>query len=122
MQRIDGRNQRPFSRGPARRIGAAKHRGADLLLGQMRRFREGRDMHAPFVLALRQGAGAVDDDLALPQGERTPIEQAAGAEFLPGARIARHDAEQQQRRRAAHDPVELPGNLLFIRRLKRRDA
>ena len=54
--------------------------------------------------------------------QRPAVEQAAGAEFLPGARLAGDDAEQHQRRRAAHDAVELLLNLRCIRRLQRRDA
>ncbi len=122
VQRIDGRDQRLFGRRPARSVGIFAHGGADLFVGQMRGFGEGRDMHAPFVLAAGSRAGAVDDDLAFPQGERPAVEQAAGAEFLPGAGIAGHHAEQHQRRRAAHDAVEMRLNLRCIRRLQRRDA
>ena len=41
--------------------------------------------------------------------ERPAIQEAAGAEFFPGAGVAGHDAKQHQRRRAAHDAVELRG-------------
>ena len=47
-----------------------------------------RDMHAPFIFASGERAGAVDHDLALAQGERPAVEQAAAAEFLPGPRLA----------------------------------
>ena len=50
--------------------------------------------------------------------QRAAVQQAAGAEFLPGAGVAGHDAKQQQRRRAAHDAVELRLNLRCIRRLQ----
>ena len=50
------------------------------------------------------------------------VQQAAAAEFLPGAGMAGHDAKQHQRRRAAHDAVELRLDLRRIRRLQRRDA
>ena len=39
--------------------------------------------------------------------QRSAVEQAAGAKFLPGAGVAGHHPEQHQRRRAAHDAVEL---------------
>ena len=122
MQRVSGRNQDLFGLRPTRRSGAAAHRGAHLLLAKLRGLRKGHDMHAPFVLATVQRAGAVDDDLALPQGERPAVEQAAGAEFFPGARLARHDAEQHQRRRAAHDAVELFLDIRCIRRRQRRNT
>ena len=122
MQRVDGGDQRLLGLRPAGLGGGAAHGGADLLFRQFRGNRERRDMHAPFVLATRSRAGAVDDDLALPQGERPAIQQAAGAEFFPGAGIAGHDAKQHQRRGAAHDAVELLGNLGCIGRLQRRDA
>ena len=48
-------------------------------IGKARRGGEGRDMDAPFILASRARAGAVDDDFALAQGERPAVEQAAGA-------------------------------------------
>jgi hypothetical protein len=79
-------------------------------------------MHAPFIFASGQRAGAVDHDLALAQAQRSAIQQAAGAEFIPGPRVAGDDAKQRQRWRAAHDAVELRLNLRRIRRLKRRDA
>ncbi len=116
MQRIDRRDQGLLGRRPAGRIGAALHRGADLLLGEVRGRRECCDMHAPFVLASGQRAGPVDDDFAVPQRQRPAIEQAAGPEFLPGAGVAGDHAEQDQRRRAAHDPVKL---LLKFRRIGR---
>src|SRR5207237_5801836 len=107
MQRIDSPDQCPFAFRPAPSIGAAENGGADLLGREMRGIRERRNMHAPFVLAASQRAGPVDDNLALAQRERTPIEQTASAEFLPGTGVAGHDTEQRQRWRAAHDPVEL---------------
>ena len=122
MQRIDRRDQGLFGLRPARRVGAAQHRGADLLVGEMRGGRKGRDVDAPFIFAPRQRAGAVDDDLALAQGERPLVQQAAGAEFLPGPRMAGDDAKQHQRRRAAHDAVELSLDFRLIRRLQRRNA
>ena len=69
-----------------------------------------------------QRAGAIDHDLALAQGERPGIEQAAGAELVPGARMARHHPEQRQRRGAAHDAVELRLDLRGIRRDERGDT
>ena len=122
MQRVDRRDQGLLGRGPARRIGFAEHGGADLLVGQLCGRREGRDMHAPFIFASGARAGAVDDDFALAQAERPLVEQAAGAEFLPGPGVAGDDPEQGQRRLAAHDAVELPLDFRLIRRLKRRNA
>ena len=122
MQRIDGCDQDLLGGRPARRVGGAKHRGADLFVGQVRGGGKCRDMHAPFIFASGQRAGAVDHDLALTQGERTAVQKAAGAEFLPGPRIGGYDAKQGQRRRAAHDPVELLLDLRRIRRLQRRNA
>ena len=89
MQRVDRRDQRLLGRRPAGVGGFAEHGGADLFVGQVRGFREGRDMDAPFIFAAGSRAGAVDDDLALAQAERPAVEQAAGAEFLPGARRGR---------------------------------
>ncbi len=79
-------------------------------------------MDAPFVLATGARAGAVDDDFALSQAERAAVEQAAGGKFLPGPRAARDGAKQHERRRAAHDAVELLLDLRGIRRLQRRKA
>ncbi len=67
MQRIDRSEQGLLGRRPARRIGIVKHRGADLLLGEVGGIGEGCDMHAPFVFASGQRTGPVDDDLAFPQ-------------------------------------------------------
>jgi len=50
MQRIDSRDQRLIGWRPARGIGAIKHGGADLDVGQMGGLRKRRDMHAPFVI------------------------------------------------------------------------
>jgi hypothetical protein len=86
----------------------------------MRGLGEDRDVDAPFVFASRPRAGAVDDDLAFAQRQRPAVQQTAGAEFLPGAWLAGDHAEQHQRRRAPHDPVELLLNLRCIRRLQRR--
>ncbi len=122
VQRVDRRDQRRFGLRPARRIGVAVDRGANLVPGQARRLGEDGDMHAPLVFAPVQRAGAVDHDLALPQAQRTVVEQAAGAEFLPGPRMPGHDAEQHQRRRTAHDAVELGLNLRGIGWRERRDA
>ena len=122
MQRIDGRDHRLLGRRPARRIRRPLHRGADLLVGEMCGGGEGRDVHAPFIFARVQRAGAVDHDLALPQGERSAIQETAGAEFLPGPRMPRHHPEQHQRRRAAHDAVELLLNAGRVRRIERCDA
>src|SRR3954463_8973698 len=83
VQRVDGRDQRLLGLRPASVRGGAAHGGADLFISQFRGGRKRRDMHTPFVLASRSRAGAVDDDLALPQGERPAIQEAAGAEFLP---------------------------------------
>jgi hypothetical protein len=83
---------------------------------------EGHDMHAPFIFASVQRAGAVDHDFPLPQRQRPAVQQAAAAEFLPGAGMAGHDAEQHQWRCAAHDPVELLPDFGRIRRLQRRNA
>src|ERR1700733_6684392 len=81
MQGVDSGNERPFGRRPARRIGAFVHGGANLFLGQTGGLREGRYMHAPLVLAARQRASAVDDNLAFPQRERTAIEEAPARNF-----------------------------------------
>ena len=88
----------------------------------MRGSGEGRDVHVPFVLAGIQRAGAIDHDLALAQGERTAVQETAGAEFFPGAGMPRHDPEQHQRRRTAHDAVELLLDVGRVRRLQRRNA
>jgi hypothetical protein len=121
VQRIDGCDQRLLGGRPARRVGLAEHRGADLFVGQVRGSGKRCDMHAPFVLAFGQRAGAIDDDFALAQRQRAAVEQAAGAELLPGARAAGQHPEQRQRRRAAHDAVELQLDLRRVRRLERRD-
>ena len=122
VQRIDRRDQRLLGIRPARCGGFTEYRGADLLVGKMRCHGEGRDMHAPFIFASRARAGPHDDDLSLPQRERAAVEQAAGAKFLPGPWLAGDGAEQQQRRRTAHDAVELLLDLGRVGRLKRRDA
>ena len=122
MQRIDCRDKRLLGYRPARRIGAIQHRGADLRIGEICRLRECSDMHAPFILASGQRAGAVDHDLAFAQGQRTAIQQAAGAEFLPGPRVGGDDAEQRQRRRTAHDAVELLLDFVRVRRLQLGDT
>ena len=88
----------------------------------MRGLGKRRDMDAPFVFASGARAGAVDHDFALAQSQRTAIEQAAGAKFLPGPRIGGDDAEQGQGRGAAHDAVELTLDFLRVWRRKRRDA
>ena len=53
---------------------------------------------------------------------RAGIQEAAGAEFAPGARISGDDAKQHQRRRAAHDGIELALNLRGIGPLQRCNA
>ncbi len=79
-------------------------------------------MDAPFVFAPVQRAGAVDHDLARPQRQRAAVQQAAGAELVPGPAVTGHDAEQRERRRAAHDVVELGLNFGGIGWFERRDA
>ena len=119
MQRVDGRDQRLLGFRPAGGVGIAQHGGADLFVGQMRGRREGRDMHAPFIFAAGARAGAVDDDLALAQATSGPRSSRLPARNFSQARgMAGHDAEQQQRRRAAHDAVELRLDLGRIRRLQ----
>jgi hypothetical protein len=63
------------------------HCRADLLLGQMRGRGKGRDMDAPFILASRQRAGAVDDDLALAvlQARLTELRAAGFIELIPAS-------------------------------------
>jgi len=104
------------------RIVCGMHRRRYLLIVQLRGVSEDRDMNAPLVLAFVQRAGTVDHDLALAQCERTLVEQTAGAEFLPGARVRRHHAKQHQRRRAAHDGVKIGLDVFRIGRLERGDA
>jgi len=95
----------------------AMHGGANLLLSEFGGLRERRNMHAPFIFAVVERAGAVDDDLALAHRQRSLVEQAAATKFLPGPRLRSHDAEQQQRRCAAHNAVKL---LLDVRCIGRR--
>src|SRR3954468_8375809 len=122
MQRIDRRYHRLLRFRPAGRISPAMHGGADLFLGELCSLSERRDMHAPFIFTSVERAGAIDDDLALSHRQRSLVEHAAGAEFLPGPRLRRHDAEQEQRRRAAHDAIELFLDLWRIGRRQRREA
>jgi hypothetical protein len=60
-------------------------------------------VHAPFVFAAGQRAGAIDGDLALTQRQRTVIQQAGGAKLGLGALVFRHDPEKHQR--AASGPM-----------------
>lgn len=82
MQGVDCCDQRLFILRPARSIGGSEHRGADLLIGQVRRACKNRDMDAPFVFAACQRTSAIDDDLPLPERQRAPIQQAAITKFL----------------------------------------
>jgi hypothetical protein len=77
MQRINSGYQRLFGRQPARGLSVSEYGGANLILPQTRGHSEGRDMHAPFVLAAGLCAGAVDDNFAFRQG------QAPGSSRLP---------------------------------------
>src|SRR5256885_7997983 len=59
----------------------------------------------PYTTLFRS-AGAVDDDLTLPQRQRAAVQQAAGSKLFPGPRAASDGAEQNERRRALHDRSE----------------
>ena len=122
MQRVDGRDHRLLGRRPARRIGSAQHGGADLLLRQMRGPAKVATC-TPHSYSQPVSAQVRSMTISRSRSESGPrSKQAAGAEFFPGPRAARHDAKQHQRRRAAHDAVELLLDFRRIRRLERRDA
>jgi hypothetical protein len=122
MQRVGRCDQCLLGCGPAGIRRFAQHGGADLFISEAGCGGEGRDMDAPFIFASGARAGAVDDDFALAQAQRAAVEQAAGAEFLPGARAHGDGAEQEQWRRATHDAVELLLDFRRVWRIERRKA
>jgi len=110
-QVVDQRQQGLLLGLPARGIRRVVHGGGDLGVAEADLAGEQGDMDAPFVLAAETRRGAVDDDLALAQAERSFVEQAAGEHLAEHARALRHGAEQHQRLEARrHDAFERFGD------------
>ena len=122
-QIVDGGQQRPFVGRPAGGIGRPMDRGGNPFRVEADLFREEGDVDAPFILGPEPGRRAIDHDLALAQRKRALVEQTAGKHLAEDARVARHRAEQDQRRHArGHRPRQNGCNLGRVRRVGRSDA
>jgi len=115
-------DHQPFFRCPAGIGGLAADRRALLLFGPLCLRAEHRHVHAPLVFRSAARAGAKDHELAGAQRDAAAVEQVARHHALQDARVARHRTEQRQRRRPAHQLVEIRLDLGRVRRLKWGDA
>ena len=97
--------------------------GAQLLGVEAGALGEEGGMHTPFVLRAAARGDAMDDDLALAQGQVALVEQAGAHEALEQARIARQHPEQDERRDAGrHQGIEAGLHLGCVGRIGGSDA